>query len=159
MTGEEFARRIEGMVQTLYKVCYAQLARACDREDAVQNALEKAWRCRERLREEQHMQTWLIRIAINECHNLQRRMKRECLAGEMEERSAPEGEDGALHDALLRLPEKHRMPLLLHYMEGYSVAEVATILKLPQGTIKSRMRRGRMQLREELGREVMDDAK
>lgn len=59
-----------------------------------------------------------------------------------------------LLDALMSLPEKHRLPLQLHYIEGFSVAETAQMLNLPQGTVKSRMARGREKLRAMLDEEV-----
>lgn len=158
MTSEEFARRVAALTQTLFKVCYAQLPRACDREDAVQSALEKAWKNRTRLKDTRYLETWLIRITMNECHNIQRRQRRETPAEILDERSAPSGEDSALHDALLELDEKLRMPLVLHYMEGYAVEEIARMLRMPQGSVKSRMRRGREKLRALLEKEAFVDA-
>lgn len=146
MTKDEFARRIVGMMQTLYRVSYAQLSQACDREDAVQECLYKAWKRQHQLRDERFMQTWVIRILINECHNIQRRNARMLPVDEVPERVAPPDINGALHDALLTLPESLRLPILLYYIEGFSVKELAQILSLPQGTVKSRMRRGRQEL-------------
>ena len=55
---------------------------------------------------------------------------------------------GRLHDALLALSEKLRMPLVLYYMEGYSVEETASMLRVPQGTVKTRLRKGRQELKK-----------
>ena len=154
MTGEDFAERIVGMTQMLYRVSYAMLALPCDREDAVQECLRKAWQMRDRLREERYMKTWVTRILINECHNIQRRYRREAPQEALPERIAPPGADRDLHDALLRLEPKWRIPIVLHYMEGYSVEEIARMLRLPQGTVKSRMLRGRKVLKEMLSEEV-----
>ena len=154
MTNDEFAERIVGMTQTLYRVCYAMLPLAADREDAVQECLKKAWEKRGSLRDERYLQTWVIRILINECHNIQRRAKREAPAEALPDRPAPEGADRGLHDALLHLETKLRLPIVLHYMEGYSVAEIARMLRLPAGTVKSRMLRGRKALKDMLTEEV-----
>ena len=154
MTNDEFAERIVGMTQTLYRVCYAMLPQAADREDAVQECLKKAWEKRGSLRDERYLQTWVIRILINECHNIQRRAKREAPAEALPDRPAPEGADRELHDALLHLETKLRLPIVLHYMEGYSVAEIARMLRLPAGTVKSRMLRGRKALKDMLKEEV-----
>ena len=154
MTSEEFAERIVGMTQTLYRMCYALLAQPCDREDAVQACLEKAWRKRASLRDERYLQTWVIRILINECHDIQRRSRRESAVETLPEREAPPGADPELHDALLRLEPKWRVPIVLHYMEGYSVEEIARMLRLPRGTVKTRMLRARRALREMLSEEV-----
>lgn len=58
-----------------------------------------------------------------------------------------------LKDALEQLPVARRLPLILHYFEGFSIKEVAGILRLPQGTVLSRMQRGRMKLKEILSEE------
>ena len=61
-----------------------------------------------------------------------------------------------LLDALTSLEEKYRLPLQLRYVEGYSVAEVAQMLRLPQGTVKSRLSRGRDRLRAMVKEEVFE---
>ena len=154
MTSEEFAERIVGMTQTLYRVSYAMLSQPCDREDAVQECLRKAWQMRGRLREARYMQTWVIRILINECHNIHRHYSREAPQEELPEPAAPPGADPELHDALMKLDMKWRLPIVLYYMDGYSVEEISRMLRLPQGTVKSRMSRGRRILKELLSEEV-----
>ena len=62
-----------------------------------------------------------------------------------------------LKSALFALPEKERMPLVLHYIEGYSVEQTAKMLRLPAGTVKTRMRRGRELLRGILLEEVFGE--
>ena len=157
MTSEAFARQIVDMMQVLYRVCYVQLPQAADREDAVQECLRKAWEKRSKLREDKYLQTWLIRILINECHTIQRKRKRITLVETLpvDTRKFP-SEDVRLREALLVLEESLRMPILLHYIEGYRIDEVAQMLKLPQGTIKTRMVRGRKQLKQILLEEVFE---
>jgi len=150
VTCEEFSRRIVAMMQTLYRVSYTQLSQSCDRDEAVQECLYKAWKKRHQLRDERHMQTWVIRILINECHNIHRKRKRELPLDELPERVASAGADVELHDALFSLDETLRLPILLHYIEGFSIKEVAQILRWPQGTVKSRLMRGRQKLKKTL---------
>lgn len=64
--------------------------------------------------------------------------------------------DGALREALLALPEKYRLPILLYYLEGYSLRQVAQMLRIPENTVKTRLSRGRQQLKERLHEEVLD---
>ena len=59
-------------------------------------------------------------------------------------------EDFGVADAVVRLPEKYKAPIHLHYYEGYSVAEVARILKLGESAVKMRLKRGRELLKLEL---------
>lgn len=88
MSDEEFAERVTAMTQTLYRVCYAQLSQACDREDAVQEALRKCWQKRGQLRDARYLQTWVIRVLLNECHNIQRRAARLQPCATLPERAA-----------------------------------------------------------------------
>ena len=153
MTSEDFARRITTMTPTLYRVACSYLRQPSDREDAVQEALRKAWEKRGSLREERYLQTWVVRILINECRLLCRRSARMV---PVEEVRAASGDEALLREALFSLEEKLRTPILLHYIEGYSVEETARALRMPQGTVKSRMARGRAKLREMLQEEVFE---
>ncbi len=155
MTSDKFSKRIVTMMQVLYRVSYAQLSQSCDRDEAVQECLYKAWEKRNQLKDERHMQTWVIRILINECHNIQKKRKRELPMDELPVHTAPPDANAVLHDALLTLDEKLRLPILLHYMEGFKISEVAKILDLPQGTVKTRMLRGRQELKALLNQEVL----
>ena len=69
---------------------------------------------------------------------------------QLPERAAPPGADPALHDALMALDESTRLPIVLHYVEGYATREVAQMLRVPQNTVKSRMMRGRQALKKML---------
>ena len=73
MTDAEFAARVIAMQDTLYRVSTTILPRLCDREDAVQSAIEKALRRRGRLRDAAALEKWLTRILINECYTIHRR--------------------------------------------------------------------------------------
>ena len=148
MTQEEFARRIVAMQDTLYRVSTSILPQLCDREDAVQGAIEKAWRKQRKLRDDRAMQAWVIRILINECYGLLRRRKWETPSDTLPERETAQDARPDLYQIFTSLDEKYRLPLLLHYVEGYSVKECARMLNMPQGTLKSRLHRGRLLLRD-----------
>ncbi len=156
MDEKEFAARIWAMRQTLFRICFSQLPSAQDREDAVQEALARAWRKRGQLREEGYLQTWLVRILLNVCHDMQRRGQRMVPTAEIELPVQDTSPDGALREALLALPEKYRLPILLYYLEGYSLRQVAQMLRVPENTVKTRLSRGRQQLKERLHEEVLD---
>ncbi|MBR2719148.1 MAG: RNA polymerase sigma factor [Clostridia bacterium] len=155
MENEEFSRAILGMMGTLYRVAATQLRQRADREDAVQECLRKAWEHRHRLRDERYLQTWVIRILLNECHTMQRRMAR-TLPAEDVSPTQPQ-QEGRLKAALLQLEERYRTPILLHHIEGYSVAETASILRVPQSTVKTWLSRGRRALKEILNEEVLEE--
>ena len=154
MENEAFTSAILGMSDTLYRVAATQLRQRADQEDAVQEALRRAWEKRHKLRQERYMQTWVIRILLNECHRMQRRMARTVPTVEITAVHRDEGCE--LKDVLCQVEERYRMPVLLHYIEGYSVAEIAAMLRIPQGTVKSRLARGRKALKELLDEEVFE---
>lgn len=148
MTQAEFAERIVDMQATLYRVSTSLLPQMADREDAVQQCILKAWQARGRLRSDAAMRAWVVRILINECYAILRGRKRETLTDTLPEREVMPDANEDLYRLFTAMPEKYRLPMILHYVEGYPVRDVATMLRLPQGTVKTRLRRGRMQLKE-----------
>lgn len=154
MTEQDLGTRIIALTAALYRVSCSLLSTEADREDAVQAAIEKAWRKAKGLRDETKLKPWLVRILINECHNIGRRRKREIPVEALPER-ASRGEEDAhlLADTLLCLPPQVRIPLVLHYMEGFSILEIASMLNCPKGTVLSRLDRGRKQLKDLLSKE------
>ena len=150
MDEREFERRARACEKKLFHVCCAILPDAADREDAIQEALIKAWRKRSTLRDESLFETWLVRIVINECKAVLRRQKRRETEELTERIPAPEPPDRTLHDALFSLDEKLRLPLTLRYIEGYSMEETAKLTGVPSGTLKHRLQRAKAALREAL---------
>ena len=153
MTQEEFSERIVAMQDTLYRVATTILPQLCDREDAVQEAIIKAWQKQGRLRDARAMRAWVIRILINECYTLLRRRWHEAPCDTLPEREAAPDAVPEVYQLFTSLAEKYRLPMVLYYVEGYSVKEAARMLRLPQGTLKSQLHRGRMLLRDKLDME------
>lgn len=158
MDRDEFSRRVNAMMDRLYRVSYSQLREPQDRMDAVQDALLKAWANRHKLRSPEYFETWLIRILLNCCHDRQRWSKR-LLPLDAVPEASEEAFDGdpEVRDAILRLNEKQRTAIVLHYMEDYSVDEIARILKIPRETVRTRLRRGRAALRAMLEPDERED--
>ena len=149
MTHEVFARQIVAIQGTLYRVSSSLLPQLCDREDAVQACIEKAWRRRESLKDEAKLQSWVVRILIRECYQILRQKKREAPMETVPEMPAPAGADVNLYRFFTGLPEKLRLPMVLRYVEGYSVEEIGGMLRIPQGTVKSRLARGREKMKQD----------
>ena len=150
MTHGEFANRIVAMQDALYRVSTTLLPQLCDREDAVQETIIKAWLKQSKLRDDHAMHAWVIRILINECYALLRRRKREAVSATLPERETAPDALPDLYQLFTSLDEKYRLPMVLYYIEGYSVGETAQMLRLPQGTLKSRLHRGRLLLKDAL---------
>ena len=153
MNKVDFVRRVRGCERRLYRVARTLLSRDTDCEDAVQEALLRAWARRSSLREEAYFETWLIRILINECKNIYRRNP-QAEAELPQNLSEAAYETSPLFDALQALPQKLRITLELHYIEGYKTREIAKLLNLPESTVKWRLAKARRILKDELGEET-----
>ncbi len=153
MTQQEFAERIIAMQAVLYRVSTTILRQLCDREDAVQECIRKAWQSREKLKDERAMQAWVIRILVNECYSVLRKRKRECLADVLPDREVEADANPNLYRLFTGLSEKYRLPMVLHYVEGYPIDDISRMLRLPQGTVKSRLHRGRLIMKDQLAAE------
>lgn len=151
MDREEFTRAVLEYENTLYRVAKSMLGSEADCADAAQNALLRAWEKQHTLRDTAYFKTWLTRILINECRAMLRQRARfvpleeEAAEGEI----APERDSG-LYEAVMGLDVKYRVPFVLYYIEGFRTREIASMLKLPEGTVKTRLRRAREILRTEL---------
>lgn len=152
MTREALVEHIIAHTDTMYYVSRSLLYTHADREDAVQQAIEKALIKHASLRDESQARAWLTRILINECYNIMRKRKRE-IPGDIPPDTAPPTADGAVYAAVMSLEARYRLPIVLHYQQGYTTREVAHILRTPEGTIKGRLVRGRKLLGELLHKE------
>lgn len=150
-----FIEKVLEAERTLYHVSKTILSKDQDCEDAVQSAILKAYEKLNTLKEEQYFKTWLIRILLNECYHLKRIEKPSVPYEECFEFVKAEDKDySELYLAITKLPERIRVTVVLFYVEGYSVKEIKQILKIPAGTVKSRLAKGRKLLKDKL--EIME---
>ena len=129
-----------------------------DAQDAVQNALERAWRHRASLRDRQRIKPWLDAIVVRESIRLNgrsrsvlRRMTRRLAGLDDAELAYHQPMPTGLLDELKRLPPAQRAVLALHYEAGYPVAEIAELVNAPLETVRSRLRMARGRLRRAHG--------
>ena len=156
MDKDTFAGQVTALQGSLYRVAASYLRGESDRLDAVSEAIVRAWEKRHTLRDESLFRTWIMRILIRECVNIQRRQKRSVPVESMPERES-ESEDmriAALRDALDRLPQRQRTMTVLHYMEGYDVREVARIMGTTKNAVCAGLSRARTRLRALMGEEL-----
>ena len=148
-----FVSDVASMRDMLYRLSVSYRRSDADAQDAVQQALENAWRHRERV-DVSGFRPWLVRIVINECKSALRKRRRFFSTDrlyDVTQRTPPP--DLVLADALERMPEKLRTPLLLHHMEGFSLEEIAAATGVPRTTVANRLFRARRALREALKEE------
>ena len=154
MTRDEFGFRVTARQGRLYRVARGYLRGEHDCMEAVSEAIFKAWQKRDTLRDEKYFDTWLTRILIRECVNVQRRQRRMVPVETLPEAPETPTADEELCLALDALPQKLRSVTVLHYMEGYGVADVAKILGTTKGAVCSRLSRARDALRAALKEEI-----
>ncbi len=154
MDNQEFQDRVRACERRLYATAYLLLHVTADCEDAVQEAVLRAWQRLPGLQNPQFFETWLTRIVINECKSQLRRRSRR---GETElspRLAAPVSPEPELHAALTALKWKYRVVLTLKYIDGYTIEEIARILTLPRGTVASRLDHAKRLLRAQMKGEI-----
>ncbi|PXV90188.1 RNA polymerase sigma-70 factor (ECF subfamily) [Lachnotalea glycerini] len=149
MTKKEFTDKVLEAEQTLYHISKSILINEVDCEDVVQEAILKAYRSRNSLKNESYFKTWLVRITINECYSYKRKHKNE-ISYEyyIQNQESCDEPYTDLHIAIQRLDDKKRLPIILYYIEGYSLTDIAQILHIPSGTVKSRLANGRKEIKQ-----------
>ena len=154
MTNDVFTERVAAAKQKLYKTAMLYMGSHCAAMDVLDEAIYKAWRAKNKLREERYFDTWITRILINECNNELRRQKRLCPIDELPEKAAEGYDHLPLKEAIRRLPKELKDVIILRYFSGFTLVETAQMLKIPQGTAASRQRKALQLLRLELEEEV-----
>lgn len=148
MDEQTFEQRIRRLQHRMYRVAVSILWNDEDAADAIQEAVLRAWQKRRALRDEGAFDVWLMRILLNECRNIQRKIRYRALPLEESVAGAvSEPPDTGLQEALRRVPEKQRVALLLHHLDGYSIADIARMLRLPESTVRGRIYEGRKRLK------------
>lgn len=172
-----FMARLLPYRERLYRLALAQLRNVSDAEDAVQETLIKAGKNAPHFRSESSEYTWVVRILINHCHDVQRknarRAKREISDEALghksaliaDHRNAPEQNielseiSQHLMDAVMSLGENYKQLIMMRYFEELSYEEIAAALEIHLGTVKSRMNQAKTLLKAKLiERGIREDA-
>lgn len=152
----------------VYNTAYRMLGDTGSAEDATQTAFIRAYRSLNRFRGKSAFSTWLYRIVSNVCLDALRSRKGDTVGlevsydGDEEAQERPLPDESAepaanaerselqriVHRAISQLPEDYRMVLVLYDITGFSYEEIAGILQIPLGTVKSRLNRARLALRD-----------
>jgi len=159
----EFEERIAECGPLAFRVARGVLRNTADAEDVAQEALLRAYKSFDRLRDHNRFRGWLVRIsfrlALDRLRSAKRREQRDTLWARpehlppsltAEDVAASNQFQSHLERALSELPEKLRLALLLSAMDGYTIEEIASLLGVPLGTVKSRIFIARKKLAEKL---------
>jgi RNA polymerase sigma-70 factor (ECF subfamily) len=152
---EAFGMIIRIHSRALFAIAYGILQNREEAEDAVQDALVKAWKSRWRLRDPEKFPAWLCMIARHRARDISRRRRTVPLSGEMTEPVESEATDTTaldqqLHFALAALPELHRSALALRYFEEMDYRTIENTLGLTNGSLRGILGRALASLRKQL---------
>ncbi|MFL5676493.1 MAG: RNA polymerase sigma factor [Chloroflexota bacterium] len=162
---DAFEELMHARIDSIFRLSYAIVGDEADARDATQETFIAAWRRIRELRDTDRFDAWLQRIAVNSARMTLRargrRRVREIPSGDVSalataaERVAPpvRADADLLGAALDVLPIDQRTILVLHHLEGHAVAELAEILAVPVGTVKSRLHTARRALQDALAAE------
>lgn len=146
----ESVQKHRGMV---FRVALGYVKNIHDAEDVAQNVFVKLLTKGKTFGSEEAEKAWLIRVAVNEAKNLLKSAWFKKRAALDESLTAPEDSNLRLFDYVKELKPKYRTVIYLHYYEKYTAKEIAAILKMPQNTVLTQLKRAREQLRTIIERE------
>lgn len=163
-SGDPFSALLRPHLDRLYRLAFRLTGTRSDAEDLLQDVLTRLYTRRDELSSIENLTPWLGRVLYNRFVDDQRRYQRRrvhVVDGHHDPDLAPGVESDhpdvrverdrnvmALTKALDRLSDDHRITILLHDAEGYSLREIQTLTGVPLGTLKSRLHRARQRLRE-----------
>lgn len=136
----------------MYRVSMSYLSDVEDAADAVQDTLAKAWEKRNILSRPEQFKPWVMRILVNQCKDVLRKRRRRSFYPLEEDTASidPSVPQPPVMEAIKALKPELRAVMVLHYVDGYAVQEIASSLGIPLGTVKTRMRSARKRLKQTL---------
>ncbi|MDE6742459.1 MAG: sigma-70 family RNA polymerase sigma factor [Lachnospiraceae bacterium] len=146
---DAFTELMNSQMQNMYRTAKAILMNDEDAADAIQDTLLICWKKINELKVDRYFKTWMTKILINNCYGIIRRNRRITYTDELPEKVI---EDNASNiewrETLSAIDEKYRVVLILFYSEGFRTKEIAKILGITDSAVRTRLSRGREQLRE-----------
>lgn len=152
---------IEEHKDHLFAVAFNVCRTVADAEDVVQDAFIAYHTSSKDFEDEEHIKAWLLRVTVNKAVSVTRqlwRRKSVPLDDYMDTLAFEDPQAESLFAEVMRLPQKQRVAVHLFYYEDLSVREVAQVLKISEGAVKTRLSRGRKQLKRALKEEWSDES-
>lgn len=152
-TGKEITEIYNRQVDTVYRICFSFMKNAHDTEDMVQETFLRLIGSGVGFVSEEHEKAWLIVTASNLCKDALKKWwrKQEPLEDYENTLQQPPFEIDEVLGAILKLPADQKTAVYMYYYEGYSTADIASYLRCPQATVRSRLARARKTLKQKLG--------
>lgn len=150
MAFEEIMEKYGDMV---YRICLTVTGNPEDARDSFQETFLRLVRNRDKIKNEEHLKAWLIRVSINCSRTIASSLWNRTTQGIQEEdmrESVCQPEQGELLSELRKLPDQYAVALYLFYYEEYSVREIARLMNKRENSVKTLLRRGRKLLKKKL---------
>lgn len=152
--------KIESLLQTygnsLFRLSLVMLRNESDAEDAIQDTMIRYLQKSPNFRDADHEKAWLFKVCTNICHDMLRYRKRHPQVDIDTQYHLTEKEaDASLLDTLMELPEKFKLVLILYYVEGYRIHEIAEIIERSPSAVKMRLQKGRKLLENTYRKEYL----
>ena len=151
MTKKKFCDYLYIYKRDLYIIASAILKNSADAEDAVSNAILKGYENLDQLRDVRKFKPWMLMITKNEALKLKKK-RLELPGNEMVEAMLKPTQDryDELWDVIRKMKEEYRLVVVLFYYEDLSIRDISGVLNIPLGTVKSRLNRGKEELKQAL---------
>ncbi len=157
MTRQIFEKYFKDYYSLVYRVAFTQMKGHADAEDVLQEVFVRLLKYQPQFENDEHEKAWFVRTTINICKDI---IKSKWHSRTVSIDKIPDsdklhfclpytGNDDTLWE-ILSLPDKYKNCLYFFYYEGYSIKEISQILKIPENTVKTNLRRGRQLLKEKL---------
>ncbi|MEE1243092.1 MAG: sigma-70 family RNA polymerase sigma factor [Frisingicoccus sp.] len=155
MPKEEFTRFAEKYMDTIYRVAYSWTKNSDYANDVTQDVLIQLYKTTKEFESDAHLKNWLIRVTVNQCKMIFRSPwhKVEDIGKYADSLGFEDESHLDLFQAVMNLDKKYRVPILLFYYEGYSTAEIASVLNIPEKTVSTRLFRAKAKLKDYLKEE------
>ncbi len=138
-------------MQSIVRVAYTYVHSLQDAEDIAQETFLAYLKTAPAFFSGEHEKAWLLRVCINKCKNQLKSGWQKSRNPLPEDLAVLPREESDVLSAVLALDEKYRLPVHLHYYEGYDLKTIAQLLSLPVATVGTRLARAKTQLKEQLG--------
>lgn len=154
---ESFIKLINPIKANLYKVAFMYLKNEDDALDCIHEAIIKAIKSLNTLKEEQYFNTWMMRITVNVCKDYIRKNSKVVLVDIKDYENKLVTEDNQsyikedINNALNKLSESERELIVMRYLEDKSLKDISNKISLPLGTVKSKINRTLKKLRMHMG--------
>lgn len=147
---DSISKKIDMYTDTLYRIAYTYSGNRSDAEDIVQEAFLKYIKKKSKFDSDEHEKAWLIRVTINLCKDYLKSFWHKNTTELTEDVIVPQEENRQIWDSVRRLSPKYRIVIELYYREGYSIKEIAMILKKNPSTIGNQLSRAKRLLEKML---------